>query len=327
MAKTTRLLVLLLAVIMLSVGAFFLLRRADHDGVSAHGALSVKDGRLVDEAGKAFQLRGYSTHGIGWFGEYINRDAMLSIRNAGGNVMRIAMYTEASGGYLEDRETNLALVNSAIGIAKDLDMYVIVDWHILEDGDPTEYQEQALAFFSEIAACYRDDPAVIYEICNEPNGVSWDTIRSYGEKVCAAIREFSPHALIILGTPSYSGSLNPALLNPLDDPNLMYAFHYYAGQHKDFEALRIAVEKQLPVFVSEWGVNTDENGDPALDEAEAFAEYLNAQGISWCAWSLCNKDEVFSALKPECDKLGEWEESDLTEVGKLMFQFMEGGRP
>ncbi len=328
MSKKLRLIILpLSALILLLCAGLFLYLRGSRDGVSTHGALHTENGKLIGKKGENVVLRGYSTHGIAWFGEYINREAFLSVKKAGGNVMRAAMYTEAYAGYLEDRETNLALVNSAIEIAKDLDMYIIVDWHILEDGDPGEYTDKAMEFFSEISRSYPNDPAVIYEICNEPNGVSWEAVCEYADAVIPVIRENSPDALIIVGTPSYSSALNSAIKWPLDYPNLMYAYHYYAGQHNDFEALRVAIEKNLPVFVSEWGINEDENGAPALDDGEAFAEYLSENGISNCVWSLCNKDEVFSALKPECTKLGGWEDDDLTEVGKLMFKYLKGGKP
>ena len=94
--------------------------------------------------------------------------------------------------------------------------------------------------------------------------------------------------------------------------------------HKSFSGLENAVREGLPVIVSEWGIDKDTNGEPQLETAESFADYINEEGISWCAWSLCNKDEVFSVLRPDCNKLGSWQESDLTEVGKLIFEKMEG---
>ncbi len=290
------------------------------EGVSTHGALCVDGEKLVDASGEPFQLRGFSTHGIGWFGEYVNMDAMLSIKNAGGNVFRVAMYTEANSGYLEDREKNVSLVYSAIELAKELDMYVIVDWHILDDGNPLTHQDEAIEFFTEVTSHYPNDPAVIYEICNEPNAVEWQDVLTYGRSVCEVIRKNSPNALIILGTTEYSSNLMDAVKEPLEDKNLMYAFHYYAGQHDNFDIMMSAIRKKLPVFVSEWGVNNGEDGQPALEAAEDFVIYLNSHGISWCAWSLCNKDEVFSAIKPECEKLGLWEDEDLTDVGKLFFK-------
>lgn len=297
---------------------------SDSGGVESHGQLSVSDGVLKDERGEPFQLRGVSTHGIAWYPEYINEEAFLSVKNAGGNMIRVAMYTDTENGYLADPAANTERVVQAVEIAKSLDMYVLVDWHILSDGDPLKNKDSAAAFFDEISDRYQDDPAVIYEICNEPNGVEWDTVKEYAEAVFPVIRGNSKNAVIILGTPHYSTDLREPLLKPFEEDNFMYAYHFYAGQHTDYSLLKYAQEKKVPVMVSEWGINYDENGTPALDAGKEFADYLNENGISWCAWSLCNKDEVYSILKPDCIKYGNWLDEDLTDVGRIIFDALRG---
>ena len=302
-------------------------RGSDNGGVSVHGQLSVSEGQLTDQRGDAFQLRGLSTHGIAWYPEYINSGSFSQVKNAGGNLIRVAMYTDTDSGYLVQPELNLALVIQAIENAKALDMYVLVDWHILSDGDPNANLEDAITFFDAVASRYPNDPAVLYEICNEPNGVKWDAIQTYAYAIFPVIRQYSPDAVIVLGTPEYAYDLGSAILDPFPGENFLYAFHYYAGQHPHYNLLKYALEKGLPVMVSEWGINTDKNGDPALDAGAEFADFLNANGISWCGWSMCNKDEVFSLLKPECKKLSDWLEEDLTDVGKILFSHLDGGKP
>ena len=295
------------------------------DGPREHGQLRVEQGGLVDENGEKFQLRGMSTHGIGWFPNYINAGAMQSVINAGGNVMRVAMYTQADSGYITEPEKNMNIVLQAIENARAMDMYVIVDWHILDDGNPNTHLDKAITFFDAVASRYSDEPAILYEICNEPNGVSWSDITKYAYAICPVIRQYSPQAVIILGTPDYSFGLDAPAKEPFPRENILYSFHYYAGVHKDFSLLQSALEGGLPVIVSEWGIGADADGSPALDEGRKFADYLNEKGISWCVWSLCNKDEVFSVLRPDCNKLGGFEDSDLTDVGRLVFEEM-GGR-
>lgn len=295
------------------------------DGVSVHGQLKVSDGKLKDCKGDVYQLRGLSTHGIAWFPEYITEETFASVKQAGANVIRIAMYTDTENGYLADPESNMTLMLQAIEYARLLDMYVIVDWHILSDGDPNENVGAAIQFFNSIASYYPEDPAIIYEICNEPNGVTWESICEYAEAVFPVIRKQSPNAVIILGTPSYSGDLSDPLLSPFYEENLLYAFHFYAGQHENYELLKYAVENNFPVMVSEWGINCDESNQPALEDGEEFVSYLNQEGISWCAWSLCNKDEVFSILQPECEAISDWKDEDMTDVGRIIFEKLDGG--
>lgn len=298
---------------------------AESNGVSEHGQLLVEEGKLKDKNGDIFQLRGLSTHGISWFPQYINAGAFASVKERGGNVVRIAMYTDTKDGYLAKPEENMTLMLQAIENARSQDLYVIVDWHILSDGDPNTNLDRAITFFDAIASKYANDPAVIYEICNEPNDVTWDAIQQYGYAIFPVIRQYSPDAVIILGTPMYSGDLNEPLLRPFPEENFLYAFHYYAGQHENYDVLRYAVEHDFPVMVSEWGINYDKSQLPALEDGELFVSYLNENEISWCAWSLCNKDEVFSVLKTDCEVLSNWEETDLTDVGQVVFEALDGG--
>ena len=81
-------------------------------------------------------------------------------------------------------------------------MYALIDWHILSDGDPNRYLDEAKLFFAEMAGKFRDCDHVLYEICNEPNGVDWAAVKSYAEQVIPVIREKDPKAVVIVAFPS-----------------------------------------------------------------------------------------------------------------------------
>ena len=288
-------------------------------------ALHVEKGKLKDANGDSVQLRGFSTHGLTWFPQYVNANAFSAIKEAGGNVVRAAMYTDTNDGYVAKPEQNLLLVRQAVENAIALDMYVIVDWHILSDGDPNTHLTQAITFFDAVASAYGDTPNIIYEVCNEPNGTGWEEVSAYAYSIIPVIRQYAPNAVILIGTPGFSSQIRSATEMPVEAENLMYAFHYYAGEHYSYDALKEAVEKDTPVFVSEWGVGTSaQTGEPAVSEGREFAEWMNKKGISWCAWSLCNKDEVYSALKPDCYKWGGFTAEDFTEGGAMLFEELKG---
>lgn len=294
--------------------------------VSQHGQLSVKNGQLVDKSGKGYQLRGMSTHGLTWFPEFVNESAFKTLRDDWNtNVVRLAMYVDEWGNgqcYMGNKSGSLELLEKGVDICIKLDMYVIIDWHVLNPGDPSKYTNEAKSFFEKVSKRYAKYPNVIYEICNEPNGgASWSgNIKPYAEKIIPVIRKNAPNSVIIVGTPTWSQEIDKPLSDPLSYKNVMYAFHFYAATHAGLRSnVENCVAQGLPVFVSEFGT-CDASGGGANDfnETQKWLSYFDKQGISYCNWSICNKDETCSVLRPGTSANGNWSESNLTENGKWM---------
>ena len=294
--------------------------------VSQHGQLSVKNGQLVDKSGKGYQLRGMSTHGLTWFPEFVNESAFKTLRDDWNtNVVRLAMYVDEWGNgqcYMGNKSGSLELLEKGVDICIKLDMYVIIDWHVLNPGDPSKYTNEAKSFFETVSKRYAKYPNVIYEICNEPNGgASWSSnIKPYAEKIIPVIRKNAPNSVIIVGTPTWSQEIDKPLSDPLSYKNVMYAFHFYAATHAGLRSnVENCVAQGLPVFVSEFGT-CDASGGGANDfnETQKWLSYFDKQGISYCNWSICNKDETCSVLRPGTSANGNWSESNLTENGKWM---------
>lgn len=294
--------------------------------VSQHGQLSVKNGQLVDKSGKGYQLRGMSTHGLTWFPEFVNESAFKTLRDDWNtNVVRLAMYVDEWGNgqcYMGNKSGSLELLEKGVDICIKLDMYVIIDWHVLNPGDPSKYTNEAKSFFEKVSKRYAKYSNVIYEICNEPNGgASWSgNIKPYAEKIIPVIRKNAPNSVIIVGTPTWSQEIDKPLSDPLSYKNVMYAFHFYAATHAGLRSnVENCVAQGLPVFVSEFGT-CDASGGGANDfnETQKWLSYFDKQGISYCNWSICNKDETCSVLRPGTSANGNWSESDLTENGKWM---------
>lgn len=294
--------------------------------VSQHGQLSVKNGQLVDKSGKGYQLRGMSTHGLTWFPEFVNESAFKTLRDEWNtNVVRLAMYVDEWGNgqcYMGNKSGSLELLEKGVDICIKLDMYVIIDWHVLNPGDPSKYTNEAKSFFETVSKRYAKYPNVIYEICNEPNGgASWSgNIKPYAEKIIPVIRKNAPNSVIIVGTPTWSQEIDKPLSDPLSYKNVMYAFHFYAATHAGLRSnVENCVAQGLPVFVSEFGT-CDASGGGANDfnETQKWLSYFDKQGISYCNWSICNKDETCSVLRPGTSANGNWSESNLTENGKWM---------
>lgn len=299
--------------------------------VSQHGQLSVKNGQLVDKNGKGYQLRGMSTHGLTWFPEFVNESAFKTLRDDWNtNVVRLAMYVDEWGNgqcYMGNKGGSLELLEKGVDICIKLDMYVIIDWHVLNPGDPSKYTNEAKSFFETVSKRYAKYPNVIYEICNEPNGgASWSgNIKPYAEKIIPVIRKNAPNSVIIVGTPTWSQEIDKPLSDPLSYKNVMYAFHFYAATHAGLRSnVENCVAQGLPVFVSEFGT-CDASGGGANDfnETQKWLSYFDKQGISYCNWSICNKDETCSVLRPGTSANGNWSESNLTENGKWIRNWLK----
>ena len=297
------------------------------NGVKAHGNLYVEKANLLDQQGDPVQLQGFSSHGLMWYPEYINYSAMETIRRYGANVMRIAVYTETSSGYVNNGKEVLGILYQSIENVLAADLYAIVDWHVLEDNNPLINQEEAVEFFDLVSMQYANHPGVIYEICNEPNGdTTWADIKSYSEIVIPVIRKNSPSALILVGTPNYSTDIESVYQDPLTYEGVMYSYHQYIDENSSSSRSTIekAQEFKLPLFVSEWGVNNrNEDIELSLDKAEEFLLLLDEYSISWVNWSLSNKLEGSAAIQSEVRSLSGWTLDELSRSGRFVFQHLD----
>ena len=279
----------------------------DKNSVTYNGWLHTNNSTLLNEKNEPIQLRGISSHGIEWFSDLITYENLKTLKNDWNtNIFRIAMYTDSNNtGYIFNQEENKQKVCNIVDMAIDLDMYVIVDWHILSDNNPQKYKEQSKQFFDYISSKYSNSPNVIYEICNEPNGndVTWTKdIKPYAEEIIPIIRKNSEKSLIIVGTADWSKGITDCVNSPLNFENVVYTLHFYSGTHKqDLRDKAVyCINNNIPIFVSECGL-TDASGDGAryFDEFNEWINFLNENKISWLYWSFSNKNEGSAILLPE----------------------------
>lgn len=294
------------------------------------GRLQVSGTKLTDESGNIIQLRGVSTHGISWFPDYVNYDAFATLRDDwGANVVRIAMYPEEYNGYLSggDKAALKQIIDNGVNYATQLGMYVIIDWHVLNYA-PSRHTQEACDFFAEMASKYSGHDNVIYEICNEPVGADWNAdIKPYAETVIGTIRQFDDHALILVGTNTWSQDVDSVVGNMLDDGNVMYVAHFYAGTHKENIRNKIstALNAGVPVFISECSI-CDASGNGGIDYASAneWLDFMNSNQLSFIAWSLSNKAETSALISSGCSAKSGWSDGDLSETGRWFKSAISG---
>ena len=291
-------------------------------GISANGRLHVEGTRLCNQNGETVVLNGMSTHGLQWFPQFTSQGAIKAVGDRGANVMRFAMYTDENG-YISSPSVKNTLING-VDAALANDMYAIIDWHILRDGDPLTYKEQSKAFFTEMANKYKGNPGVIYEICNEPNGnVSWQgNIKPYADELITTIRSIDSDAIILVGCADWCQRLEEVVSSPLQGKNIMYTCHFYAGTHTQWlrDKVASALNSGIPIFISEWGTSAaDGSNGVYIEEAQRWVDFMNSNNISRCNWSLCDKAESSAALNPGANANDGIDNGELSASGSFVF--------
>lgn len=295
-----------------------------------HGRLKVNGTNIVDRNGKIVRLKGVSSHGINWdVGyPYITEKTFKTLRDKWKvNTVRLAMYTQEYNGYCvtdaASRKKLLNTIDTGVKAAKKLGMYVIIDWHVLNDQTPLKYQAKAKTFFNEMSKKYASYGNVIYEICNEPNGgTTWSDIKKYAKKVIPVIRKNDKNGIIIVGTPTWSQDVDVAAKSPIKGyKNIMYSIHFYAATHGDSyrDKLKTAHKMGLPVICTEFGTcDSSGNGNYDFTSADKWIKLMDSYKMGYVCWSLSNKSESASLLNASCKKISGFTSKDLSGQGKWL---------
>lgn len=292
--------------------------------VEKYGILKVNGNKVVDKNGEPISLTGMSLFWSQWGGDYYNKSCIeWLVKDWNCTVIRAAMGIEG-GGYLENPEKELEKIFTVIDACIDLGVYVIVDWH---DHNGEKHTEEAVNFFGLIAQKYGEYPNIIYEIYNEPLQVSWSkVIKPYSEKVIGEIRKHDKEKLIIAGTPTWSQDVDSASTDPLDDVNTAYSLHYYSSTHRQFlrDKAITAMNNGVALFITEYGIS-EANGNGIIDsvETDLWFKFIEEHKLSALNWSIMDKEETSSSLKPSTNPQGNWKDEDLTESGEIIRDYIK----
>ena len=291
--------------------------------VNLYGQLSVNGKNIVDQNGDIVVLRGMSLFWSQWGGAYYNAETIKWLRDDWKcTIVRASMGIEGNG-FLDNPEQEYAKVKTVIEACIDLGIYVLIDWH---DHHAENHIEEAKAFFNRVSMDYGSYPNVIYEIYNEPLAVSWkDVLKPYSEEIINTIRSNDQDNIIVVGTPNWSQDVEDVINEQINSTNIAYSLHYYSSTHK--QELRdkalLAINAGIPIFVSEWGMSeASGNGIIDMESLNIWAKFLEDNNLSWCNWSLMNKDETSAALLPTTQTFSNWSEAELSQSGKIIRDYL-----
>lgn len=292
-----------------------------------NGRLKVVGTKLLNQQGKAIQLRGMSTHGLQYRGNCYNDQSLdLLTNNWGADILRISMYIQ-EGGYETNPEHFTQFVDELVEKCYQRGVYALIDWHMLHPGDPNANTAMAKTFFEHVSKKHAAKGNVLYEICNEPNSdkypVTWQLIKNYAGQIIPIIRKNDPESIVIVGTPEFASRPDHVIGNVLNFNNIMYTMHFYAAdKNKPSQDARMgfvqaALDGGIPVFVTEFGTQ-DGWGDGENDfvKSQQWLKFLADRKISWVNWNYSDSPRSGAAWKTGTCPNGPWTDDNLKEAGK-----------
>ena len=173
----------------------------------------------------------YSAQGIP-FTMYTEED-FINVKSLGADVIRLPVRMHSMTGGAPDYIFDPLLfkfLDSAVNWAEKHQLYLIIDNHSFDPVVATsnDIDKILIPVWTQIARRYRDRSSfIIYEILNEPHGISdarWGEIQGMAIQ---AIRNIDKDRLIIVGGTDYNSIGKLSTIPRYNDPNLIYTFHFY----------------------------------------------------------------------------------------------------
>jgi len=193
--------------------------------------------------------------------------------------------TSYSAGYAQELARVVALIQQA-------GMDIILDSH----GSGSRYMADAntVIFWREVAAVYKNNPHVLFELFNEPNQISWDVWRNGGndpagrpvrgmQELYNTVRATGATNLVVIGGLSWAYDLSGVPTHRVVGNNIVYNTHPYnypGKQPRDWDHGFGSLAKTDPIIATEFG-----NSDCRPGYYQSFVNYARAHNISWTAWA------------------------------------------
>ena len=166
------------------------------------------------------------------FSKYTKQD-FQNIKSLGCDVIRLPInlfyLTSGAPNYTVD-PLFYDFLDQAVTWAEDLHLYLILDNHTADDlGSKNPNLQAALTtVWTQMATHYKDRSTyILYEIMNEPNGISTANWGAIQQAAITAIRTVDTRHTIVVGPSNWNSYNDLASMPVYSDANLIYTFHFY----------------------------------------------------------------------------------------------------
>ena len=280
--------------------------------------LTVAGNKLQDPNGKTIILRGSSLIDIGSLYAYFGQNTaaitsrMDKIATAGvqGHVVRLPVYpkidynsgtpmcsptpypvgTGPTASCTPTTPLNASdyftkVLKPAVDYATSKNLYVIIDYHQIDNATTGTSAADATTFWTDIAPRFKDYTNVFYEPFNEPidNTKAWSALKPVAQGWITTIRNLAPSNIIIVPSNSWDQKPGDAASDPPTGGNLMFTAHIYPSNwNTTFQNQVTTAVSKAPVFITEWGYSTS---DPNYQTwGTSLQTFIDNSGASWTAW-------------------------------------------
>lgn len=302
--------------------------------------ISVSGNNFVDEAGKTIIFQALNTSDPDkldkegrWEEEYFEQ-----IKSWNANMVRFPIHPKA---WRErGNEAYLKLIDKGIKMAKERNMYVILDWHSIGNLKNELYQhprydttiKETFKFWQTIANRYGNNSTVaMFELFNEPTLIrnrlgtcTWEEWKDINEEIITIIRATGARNIPLVAGFNWAYDLTEVINSPIDAEGIAYVSHPYPMKRErpwesKWEADFGHVADKYPVILTEigyCGANARGAHVPVISDenyAHEITAYTHKKGISFCVWVF---DPVWSPMLIE-----DWE-YNLTPPGKVWKSIM-----
>ena len=278
--------------------------------------LHVTSNRLETAEGKAVWLQGLCIDSLEWSagGEKITQSVVVATSGWKANVIRLPVKEDfwfGRGKWQKKGEGGLAyrrLVDQAVEKAAAGGAYLVLDLHRF--GAP---MREHADFWRDAATRYKNHPGVLFDLFNEPHGISWKIWRDGGDlrgpdnkigdvnpvennedqegaasigmqALVDAVRSTGARNVVIAGGTDWSydlsGVINGFALAERGGNGIMYSHHNYPWK-RGWQKAVVDVALQHPIFIGEVGCPEKWEDFKFIKEGERYEKL--GPGCEWPA--------------------------------------------
>jgi len=294
--------------------------------------LHVSGTHIADPVGDTIRLRGVDVDSLEYDveGDHIIQSLNTALQSWHANLIRLPLNENFWFGYdyssknIDGGAAYRALVDQIVTTISQNNAYVVLDLHWSDEdvwgannGQHLMPDDNSTLFWQSVATKYANNPAVMFDLYNEPHNISWSTWENGGmlteknattgtittyhspgmQGLLNAVRATGANNIVAASGDSWASDLSGITAGyALSDPagNLMYQAHLYPNGNQTDVARDARVgptAAKYPVYVGEFGTDPDGSsggfvGQPtAAAWTQSMLAWLDRHQYNWTAWS------------------------------------------